>query len=47
MIRNTAEGKIEGLDPVKHVPRRYFCCGSSMLYVMSVRIWSSAIWSVE
>ena len=29
------------------VPRRYFCCGSSMLHVTSVCIWSSAIWSVE
>ena len=29
------------------VPRRYFCCGSSMLHVMSVCKWSSAVWSVE
>ena len=29
------------------VRRRYFCCDSSVLYVMSVCIWSSAIWSVE
>ena len=25
----------------------HFCCGSSMLDVMSVCIWSSAIWSSE
>ena len=29
------------------VPRLYFCCGSSMLHVMSECIWSSAIWSIE
>ena len=29
------------------VPRRYFCCGSSVLHAMSVCIWSSAIWSAE
>ena len=26
------------------VPRRYFCCGSSVLHVMSVYIWPLAIW---
>ena len=26
---------------------KYFCCGSSLLHVMFVRIWSSAIWSIE
>ena len=29
------------------VPRRYFCCGSSVLHIMSVCIWSLAIWSAE
>ena len=29
------------------VPRRYFCYGSSVLHVMSVCIWYSAIWSIE
>ena len=30
------------------IPRRYFCCGSSMLHVvMSVCIWSPAIRSAE
>ena len=24
------------------VPRRYFCCGSSVLHVMSICIWSLA-----
>ena len=57
----TAEGKGEGLDPVKRVlkkisppsnllltiPMRYFCCGSSVLHVMSVCIWSLAMWSAE
>ena len=29
------------------IPRRYFCCGSSVLHVMSVCIRSSAKWSPE
>ena len=29
------------------VPRWLFCCGSLVLYVMAVCIWSSAIWSIE
>ena len=29
------------------VPRWYFCCGSSMLRVMSICIWSLAIRSAE
>ena len=29
------------------VRRWYFCCGSSVLHVMSVCIWSLAIWSAE
>ena len=47
----------QGLDPVKRfqassnllltVPRRYFCCGSSVLHIMSICIWSVAIWSAE
>ena len=46
-----------GLDIVKRVkapcnlfltvPRRYFCCGSPVLHVMSVCIWSLAIWPAE
>ena len=50
MFRTTAEVKAEGLDPVQLVyapsnllltiPRRYFCCGSSMLHVvMSVCVY--------
>ena len=29
------------------VPMRYFCCGSLVLCVMSVCIWSLAIWPAE
>ena len=48
MFRTTEEAKGEDLDPVKLVyapsnlllivPRRYFCCSSSMLSVLSVCI---------
>ena len=48
MFRTTAEANGEGLYPVKHVeapsnllltvPRRHFCCCSSMLHVMPVCI---------
>ena len=56
---NYSGNRGRGLDPVKQVktpspsnllltvPRRYFCCGSSMLHVMSVCACSSAIWSAE
>ena len=53
VFHTTAEDKCEGSDPVINVqargillltvPRRYFCCGSSVLFVMLVCIWSSAI----
>ena len=56
---NYSGSRGRGMGPIKHVlappphylllavPRRYFCCGSSMLQVMSVCIWSSAIWLAE
>ena len=59
MFRTTAEAKGEVLDPEKNmfkpsgnllltVPMRYFCCGPPMLHVvMSVCVWSSAIWLPE
>ena len=32
---------------LRTVLMRCFCCGSSMLHVMSICIWSSAVWSVD
>ena len=52
-MRTTADAKGEGLDPVKLVLVPYksitdrSCCGSSVLHVMSVCIWSSAIWFIR
>ena len=52
-----ATGRGRGLDPenvfqspsnlLLTVPKWYFCCGSAVLHVMSVCIWSLAIWSAE
>ena len=54
---NNSGSRGRDLDPVKRVknpsnllltvPRRYFCCCSSVLHVMSVCIWFLAIWSAE
>ena len=58
MFWTPVEAQGEGLDPVKQVLapsnlllavlNRYFWCDSSVLHiVMSMYIWSSAIWSLE
>ena len=57
MFRISAEAKGEGSDLVNMfklpssllmtVQRRYICCGSLVLHVISACIWSSTIWSFE